>query len=683
MKHLVRLAVVLAISTVSATAAWAGSSRQVAAGSNHTCALTPEGGVVCWGANFFGQLGNGTTIDSLTPIPVSGLGSGVTAIAAGGYRTCALTAAGGVLCWGFNEHGEVGDGTTDTRLTPTPVSGLARGVVAITAGPYHTCALSELGAVACWGVNSHGALGDGTTTDHPTPMPVSGLGSGVAAVSAGAYHTCAQTAVGAVLCWGANWYGQLGNDSTNEAWTPTPVVGLGSGVTAIASGWDHTCALTAAGALVCWGSNWFGALGDGTITDRWTPTPVAGLESGVVSVAAGTYHTCALTTAGGVLCWGALGYAGFGDMPVPDLTPTPVSGFDTGVAGIAAGSYHACLLTTAGGAACWGYNGEGQIGDGTTADRTAPTGVAGFEGRSFSVSDFDGDGVSDILWHHTARGEVWLWPMAAGQQAASLYVATVGEPGWEIRGLGDQTGDGQADLLWRHGPTGMLYLWAMNGSVAEAETYVGTVDPAFDIVGTGDYNGDGRSDILWRNLTDGQVWLWLMNGPSTLSVTYVDTVDLAYEVKGSADLNADWKADIVWQGSAGDVWVWLMDGPVPKFVKSVSTVPDLEYRIVGVADHTGDGRADLLWHHATYGEVWLWSMNGTALMSQSQVDTVPDTGYGVAGTGDYDGAGKADMLWHHATRGEVWAWLMNGSTKLSEHYVGTVPDTGYQIVRGR
>jgi alpha-tubulin suppressor-like RCC1 family protein/uncharacterized surface anchored protein len=295
--------------------------------------------------------------------------------------------------------------------------------------------------------------------------------------------------------------------------------------------------------------------------------------------------------------------------------------------------------------------------------------------------DFTGDLTSDILWRHSTAGDLWLWPMAGGVHTAELYVSTVADPGWEIRGLGDQTGDGQADLLWRHAATGQLYLWTMNGSSVEAETYVGTVDTAFDIVGTGDDDGDGKSDILWRHQATGELWLWRMGGATTLSVTYVDTVDLAYGLQGSGDLNADRKADLVWQGAAGDVWVWLMNGPVATEMAYVTTVGDLDYRIAGVADYTGDGKADLLWHHATRGDMWLWQMDGAVKVSEAYVATVPETAYRIVGTGDYDGDGQADILWHHAVRGEVWVWLMNGAVKLSEHYVGAVPDTGYRVVK--
>jgi alpha-tubulin suppressor-like RCC1 family protein len=276
----------------------------IAAGYDHTCALTAGGGVKCWGNNSNGQLGDGTTTDRNTPVDVSGLSSGVTAIAAGGAHTCALTAGSGVKCWGANSVGQLGDGTTTDRHTPVDVSGLSSGVAAIAAGAGHTCALTTGGGVKCWGWNSFGQLGDGTTTERHTPVDVSGLSSGVAAIAACETHTCALTTGGGVKCWGDNYFGQLGDGTTTGRTTPVDVSGLSSGVATIAAGYYHTCALTVSGGVKCWGANWYGGLGDGTWTDRNTPVDVSGLTSGVAAIAAGWSHTCALTTGGGVKCWG-------------------------------------------------------------------------------------------------------------------------------------------------------------------------------------------------------------------------------------------------------------------------------------------------------------------------------------------------------------------------------------------
>src|SRR5207249_2744148 len=264
--------------------------------------LTNGGGVKCWGWNAWGQLGDGTTINRSTPVDVVGLESGITAIAisSSGLHSCALTSAGGVKCWGDNGWGQLGDGTATNRSIPVDVVGLSSGVSAIAVAGYRTCALTSAGGVKCWGDNSDGELGDGTTTDHSTPVDVVGLTSGVSAIAAGTYQTCALTSAGGAKCWRANAYGQLGDGTQTDRSTPVDVVGLTSGVSAIAAGANDTCALTGAGGAKCWGANSFRQLGDGTQTDRSTPVDVSGLASGVSAIAAGTYHSCALTSAGGV-----------------------------------------------------------------------------------------------------------------------------------------------------------------------------------------------------------------------------------------------------------------------------------------------------------------------------------------------------------------------------------------------
>jgi alpha-tubulin suppressor-like RCC1 family protein len=300
----------------------------IAAGASHTCALTAAGGVKCWGYNFNGQLGNGTTTDSHTPVDVSGLASGVAAIAAGENHTCALTTGGGVNCWGYNDHGQLGDGTTTRRLAPVPVSGLASGVAAIAGGGSHTCAVTTGGAVKCWGLNDHGQLGDGTTTERLAPVSVSGLTSGVTVIAAGRYHTCAATTGGGVKCWGWNALGQLGDGTTTQRLTPVPVSGLASGVAAIVAGDHHTCAVTTGGAAKCWGYNLFGQLGDATMTQRSMPVDVSGLATGVSAISAGSNHTCALLAGAGVKCWGLNIYGQLGDgWPLFRTTPVQVVGF--------------------------------------------------------------------------------------------------------------------------------------------------------------------------------------------------------------------------------------------------------------------------------------------------------------------------------------------------------------------
>ena len=278
------LAMSYAISGDGAQPAKAAAGVDISAAGNQTCIVTSEGGARCWGDNDFGQLGNGSNVGSNTPVKVNGLSSGVVAISAGESHTCALTRAGGVQCWGDNIFGKLGNGSNVGSNTPVKVNGLRRGVIAISGGRNHTCALTRAGVAKCWGNNDYGQLGNGSNVGSNIPVNVNGLSTGVIAISAGHIQTCVVTSEGGVQCWGDNDYGQLGNESNTGSNTPVDVNGLSWGVTVISAASWHACALTQnEGVALCWGNNYYGQLGNGTNSNSNTPVGVRGFE-GVTGV---------------------------------------------------------------------------------------------------------------------------------------------------------------------------------------------------------------------------------------------------------------------------------------------------------------------------------------------------------------------------------------------------------------
>ncbi len=343
------------------------------AGSLHTCAVLTGGGVKCWGSNSSGQLGNGrTTFSEPVPVGVVGLDSGVVQISSGGDHTCALTDAGAVKCWGSNAVGELGDGTTTDSPTPVDAAGLGSGIRTVRAGGSHTCAVKSGGSLVCWGANGDGELGDGSTDNRLEPVDVRGLSSGVFDVATGNFHTCAITEFRGLKCWGDNIDGQLGIGTTENSDVPIDVEVPGS-VVSVAAGFKHTCVVDVHGYVLCWGDNSYGQLGDGTTNRRTRPVYVQG-PADAVAVTAGGEHTCAVTTAGGVKCWGDNFFGQLGDGGTCGricTAPTDVTGLDNVVA-ISAGEVHTCALTGDGKVMCWGANGLGQLGDGTTTNRTTP-----------------------------------------------------------------------------------------------------------------------------------------------------------------------------------------------------------------------------------------------------------------------------------------------------------------------
>jgi prepilin-type N-terminal cleavage/methylation domain-containing protein len=336
-------------------------------GEHHTCYFKSDGTVWCWGENNYGQLGNGTYTNSLTPVQVTGL-SNVAALYVGNYENCVVKIDGTAWCWGLNDSGQIGDNTTSNRSTPVQVSGLSS-VLQLVPGDSTPCAEKSDGTLWCWGLNDSGQVGDNSITDRHTPVHITF--SNLKQMDQHSHSACAVKSDGTVWCWGLNAHGQIGDNTTTDRHTPTQVSGL-TGATQVAVGHDQACAVKSDGTAWCWGLNDGGQLGDGTTTERHTPVQVSGLTRATQISSAGD-QTCAVETDSTVWCWGPNPNGGVGDGTTTSRTAPVQVGLIAGV--VHAGEDQTCAGKTNGTNGtvwCWGLNDYGQLGDGTTTDRYTP-----------------------------------------------------------------------------------------------------------------------------------------------------------------------------------------------------------------------------------------------------------------------------------------------------------------------
>jgi len=355
-----------------------GGATAITAGDNHTCAIVSGGQIECWGDNRQGQLGNGSAASyESSPVTVAGITT-ATQLAAGDSFTCALLQGGVVDCWGLDDDGQMGNGTTTNATAPTAVLAATDGGMTalsgarqIAAGGAGACALLADGGVDCWGLNNDGQIGNGTTTNATTAVPVDLPAA--TAVSVGEDHACAILSGGAVECWGHGASGQLGNGAfVAIETTPVPVIDV-SGATALASGSAFECALSSAG-VQCWGYDADDELGS-PMPATGTPVTVQGITS-LGGLGAGFYQACAAPSGGGLDCWGANKYGelGNGVSGLPGI-PGPVQGLGGAVKAVLGGAWHTCALLADGGVDCWGWNGHGQLGNGIVIQQLSPVPV--------------------------------------------------------------------------------------------------------------------------------------------------------------------------------------------------------------------------------------------------------------------------------------------------------------------
>jgi len=283
--------------------------QQISAGSVHTCAIDSSGEVYCWGHNGDGVLGNGSTVNSLIPVATSALaGKNIQRIAAGEYNTCAIDSSGQVYCWGRNDYGQLGNGSHTDSSVPVAISALAgKTIRQIAVGSTLVCAIDSGGQAYCWGSNELGQFGDGSTVGSLVPVTVPTLaGKTIRQIAVGSTHVCVIDLNGQAYCWGRNNYGQLGNGSFTDSSIPVIVSALaGKNIQQIVTGDNYSCATDSSGQAYCWGRNNYGQLGNGSFTDSSVPVIVsAPAGKNTQQISASHSHTCTIDSGGQAYCWG-------------------------------------------------------------------------------------------------------------------------------------------------------------------------------------------------------------------------------------------------------------------------------------------------------------------------------------------------------------------------------------------
>ena len=578
----------------------------ISGGFEHNLALKSDGTVWAWGNNTYGQLGDGTSTNNrLAPVAVTGL-TGITVISAGGDHSMALKSDGTVWTWGINWYGVLGDGTTTTRAIPGQVSGLS-GVVAVAASYYHSLALKGDGTVWGWGENYYGNLGDGTRTDRPSPVPVSAL-TGVVAISSRFEHSLALKSDGTVWGWGRDDYGQLGDGGSGigvQRLVPVRASGL-TGVVAVAGGQYHGVALTSDGTIWTWGFNGFGALGDGTLTDRPIPARAVGL-AGVrfTAIAAGSLHSLALRSDGTVWAWGLNDFGQLGDGTTTNRSaPVAVSGLTNAVA-IAAGDDFSLALKNDGTVWAWGTGAEGQLGDGTTTQhRATPAPVSGLGGVAAIAACHEsslalmsdgtvsawgypiiGDGsLSQRLTPVPVSGLTGAFAIACGWEVSLALKSDRTVWGWGFNSKGE-LGDGTTTMRLTPIPVGGL-----TGVLAIAG---GETDSLF-LKGDGTVWGLGRDD--WSQLGDGVI----VGGGMVTRLTPVRASGLT----GVVAISAGYIHSLALK-SDGTVWKWGSDSFGNNVVANPTPVPvgglAGMVAIAGGKNHSLALKSD--------GTIWAWGRN--------------------------------------------------------------------------
>jgi hypothetical protein len=291
-------------------------------------------------------------------------------------------------------------------------------------------------------------------------------------------------------------------------------------------------------------------------------------------------------------------------------------------------------------------------------------------GGAWLSGDFNGDGLSDVLWRNLSTGGNVVWRSAIASMQLALPPVT--DQAWQVAGVADFDGDGKGDILWRNGSTGGDVIW--KSANAQTKVLLPTVALSWSVAGVGDFNGDGKGDILWRSTTTGANVLWLSGNPQTQQAL-TPVADQSWTPMGAGDFDADGKDDILWRNTiTGGNVVWRSANAQTKLV--LTTVADLNWSVAGVGDFDADGHSDILWRNQATGANVVW--RSANAQTKLVLTTVPDLNWNIEAVGDYNGDGHADIVWRNAATGANVIWRSaNPQTKQG---MTTVADLSWTIV---
>jgi len=630
---------------------------QIAAGDAHNIALKADGSLWAWGNNSYGQLGDGSTVSKITPVQI-GTAKDWKSIVAGGWQTLALKIDGSLWAWGNNNSGQLGDGSTVNKNTPVQI-GTAKDWKIIAAGYNHTIALKADGSLWAWGNNNSGQLGDGSTVNKNSPLLI-GSEKDWITITAGSDHTIALKADGSLWAWGANSYGQLGDGSNISKITPVQIGTAKYWKTTLA-GFSHTVALNIDGSLWAWGNNNSGQLGDGSMVNKNTPMRI-GTAKDWKSIASGVNYNVALKADGSLWAWGANSYGQLGDGSTVNKNSPIQIGTTKDWKTIAAGSSHSIALKSDGSLRVWGSNGSGQLGDGSMVNKNTPVQIG-------TVKDWK----SIIAGPHTlalkADGSLWAWGNNTFGQLGDGSIVNKNVPvrigksnDWKIFNVGySHSAALKSD--------GSLWAWGNNyyGQLGDGSTVnknspllIGSEKDWITIT--------AGSDHTIALKVDGSLWAWGANYYGQLGDA--STVNKSTPVQ--IGMAKDWKT--IFAGSSHTIalksdcslWGWgvnisgqLGDGTTVNKNTPMQIGTSKDWREIAAGNsHTIALKSD--------GSLWTWGNNyygqlgdGTTVNKNTPVQIGITKDWKTVASGFYHTVAlKAD--------GSLWAWGKNSSGQLGD-----------------